>query len=381
MPEGFVLPDFLNGNDANEIQERMMKNLPSDIDDMPGGFPYDFTMPTALVQSELLQYYAPRLIQMIFPEHAWGEWLDYHAAQVGIKRRDATQATGLLQVTGKEGSEIPSGSVFYTPATSDGPAINFQTTAAAQIDVTGTAMIPIKAVAPGSASNVIKGTITMAQQPGKDITAITNPEPVIGGTDIESDESLRENIKREYNAEGRSFIGNDADYIRWATSQEGVGGCSVASDSEVPGVVKLILIDEEGGPVNEETIERVRNHILSPNDRSKRLMPTGSAVLEITTPKKMEIDYAVTGISFDETITSLELIKETFAQLLKEEYIAANQKHLLRYNHIRPLLSDIPGIIDFEEFTMNGGEANIVLDLEIVATTNTISLSRKEAVE
>lgn len=53
----FVAPDFVSGSNPEEIQERMMNNLPADIDDMPGGFPYDFTMPTALEKSELIQFH------------------------------------------------------------------------------------------------------------------------------------------------------------------------------------------------------------------------------------------------------------------------------------------------------------------------------------
>ena len=44
MQPEFNRPEFLEGNSAEEIHERMMNNLPSDIDDMPGGFPYDMTI-------------------------------------------------------------------------------------------------------------------------------------------------------------------------------------------------------------------------------------------------------------------------------------------------------------------------------------------------
>lgn len=48
----FTAPDFLKKYVAEDIQERMMKELPAGMDDMPGGFPYDFTMPSALVMEE-----------------------------------------------------------------------------------------------------------------------------------------------------------------------------------------------------------------------------------------------------------------------------------------------------------------------------------------
>ena len=52
----FEIPDFVADSDSNQIQERMMGNLPADISDMEGDFPYDFTMPTAIEISQLIQF-------------------------------------------------------------------------------------------------------------------------------------------------------------------------------------------------------------------------------------------------------------------------------------------------------------------------------------
>ena len=40
--------------------------LPDGIDDMPGGFPYDFTMPTAIEKSELIQFHLVRTLMLMF---------------------------------------------------------------------------------------------------------------------------------------------------------------------------------------------------------------------------------------------------------------------------------------------------------------------------
>ena len=47
----FKAPSFLNDQDAETIHKRMMEELPPDIDDTEGGFPWDFTKPTALEKS------------------------------------------------------------------------------------------------------------------------------------------------------------------------------------------------------------------------------------------------------------------------------------------------------------------------------------------
>lgn len=69
----FVPPEFVSDSNPEDIQERMMTSLPADIDDMPGGFPYDFTMPTALEKSELIQFHLVRTIMLMFPMWSWGE--------------------------------------------------------------------------------------------------------------------------------------------------------------------------------------------------------------------------------------------------------------------------------------------------------------------
>ena len=59
MASDFVLPEFLEDCDADTIHARMMDELPDDIDKTEGGFPWDFTRPTALIAAALLQFYIP----------------------------------------------------------------------------------------------------------------------------------------------------------------------------------------------------------------------------------------------------------------------------------------------------------------------------------
>lgn len=74
MQPEFNRPEFLEGNSAEEIHERMMNNLPDDIDDMPGGFPYDMTMPAALEKDEIINFHIVRALMIAFPEYAWDEY-------------------------------------------------------------------------------------------------------------------------------------------------------------------------------------------------------------------------------------------------------------------------------------------------------------------
>ena len=67
----FEVPEFVSESDSDQIQERMMGNLPADISDMEGDFPYDFTMPTAIEISQLVQFNLVRCLMVAFPEYSW----------------------------------------------------------------------------------------------------------------------------------------------------------------------------------------------------------------------------------------------------------------------------------------------------------------------
>lgn len=125
MRPEFTAPDFMLGNSVEEIHRRMMESLPADIDDMPGGFPYDFTMPAAIEKSELINFTLMRALMVVFPQYAWGEWLDLHGSQAGLIRHEPVRASGYLTIRGMEGTEIPKGSMFCVPAKGDAPAVCF----------------------------------------------------------------------------------------------------------------------------------------------------------------------------------------------------------------------------------------------------------------
>ncbi len=67
LAEEFVTPEFIDNSDPDTIQSRMMNNLPVDISDMPADFPHDFTMPTAIEISRLIQYNLTRTLMLMFP--------------------------------------------------------------------------------------------------------------------------------------------------------------------------------------------------------------------------------------------------------------------------------------------------------------------------
>lgn len=374
MSYEFTPPEIVDGAEPEEIQQRMMDALPDGIDDMPGGFPYDFTMPTAIEKSELIQFHLVRTLMLMFPQYAWGDWLDLHAAAAGIERRPAGYASGSVTVTGDPGTVIPDGAIFCTEATDSTPALEYAANSMAIIPESGSVTVEVTAVEAGRESNTKKNTVVFALTSIKGLSTVNNPDDITGGTDVESDEDLLERIEEENFRDGATFIGNDSDYIRWAKEVVGVGDCIVVPTWNGPGTVKLIIVDSNGEPANARLIEAVYDHIVSPHDRSLRLLPTACAELTVEAATTKKISYTCTGLVYDDT-TDIPTIVSQFKELVMKEYSEAKVEGILVYNQVRPLITDIPGVSDFDTFLMNGAEENIPLSNDEYAVTDQVDFS------
>lgn len=369
----FVAPEFIEGSSPEEIQERMMANLPEDIDDMPGGFPYDFTMPTALEKSELIQFHMVRVLMLMFPQFAWGDWLDYHGAQANITRRAGRQAEGVLHIEGNIGTAIPAGTIFCTAATDENSSVLFATDEEATIE-DGSVDIHITAVEAGKESNVIAGTVVLAEIPINGITSISNPEALKGGTDEEDDETYRARILEAYASETMN-VGNNGDYVRWAKEVAGVGSVSIIPEWDGPGTVKLIIIDTNGEPASQDICDEVYNHIMCPDSPMDRKAPIGAS-LTVASPDIMNLTYTCKVKLEDEA--NIEDVRAAFQKKLEEYYLVAEEEGVLKFAKVCSALINTIGIYDFSEVTVNGTMANIELAKNQFPVTESISMTEED---
>lgn len=379
MPQlEFTPPDFIDDNSAEDIHERMMANLPEDIDDTPGGFPFDWTFPSAIEKSELIEFHLVRALMIAFPQYAWDDWLELHGQQVHVTRHAGQCATGTLQIEGEPGTEIEQGTVFLVPATDDTPVVEFETDQDCIIDESGVVVVGITALEPGADSNVKAGSISIMDEPVDEITSISNPEATSGGTPDESDDDYYDRIAAEYES-SKTYLGNDTDFKRWA-QEAGAGDCIVDGGADGPGTVKLILIDQNGQPANAQLVEDVFHYIVSPEDRTKRLLPTACAKLTCVPATTVKLNYSCTGLQIDDS-TSIEKVRTRFEELLKPVYSQSKAEGVLRYNRIRSLVIEIEGVTDFDDFLVNGDRENILFKSEEYPETGICTFSQEETDE
>lgn len=363
--EELELPDFLNNSSEEEIHEKMLSNLPEDIDKSEGGFPWDFTRPTAIEIAELKEYVLVEVLKSLSPVTCEESYLlDYHADGRGLVRRESVNATGYVTVTAKAGLVIPLGYGFSTEADDEGNTIDFVTTEEVTVDSLGNAKIPIEAAEGGSSSNVGVNTIVLhtGDETGElldEIISVTNEEAVTGGLDEEDDDTLRERIVEYDRSHDISYVGNVADYKRWALSVPGVGAVTVIPAKDDSGTIKIILMDQNGVPASKQIQDAVYDYIMRPDSESDRLAPP-NAVLEITAPETVVVN-----------ISAVVYLREAEIGDVQNDLKAALQSYLLnvssndsavRISAINSIIGSVSGIYDYDSVQINGVSKNVDLE-------------------
>lgn len=359
-PKPMDLPLGLSKVTVETLTNRMLNNLPAGIDLTEGGFAQDFLKPTAIELERFVHFHLAEFLKLMYPQWSYSIYLEQHALQKKVFRKPANAATGSITIQGEPGVTIPVGSVFAVPGVSNTTEpIYFKTVAEAVIQPGGSVDVDVISTTTGIKTNVPAGSITIMEVPIQGISKITNAEATTGGTEVESDQSLRSRLLDKLASADLEYIGNDADHKRWAEEVPGVGYADIHSLWNGPSTVKINLLDANGEPANEQIIEAVYNHIMAPNDPLQRLAPPGE-VLTVRAPELVSFNLAfkiTPEIGFE-----LPAIESFIRWKLQEHYKVAKKVGKIIYSEMFAEIVKTPGVADLKDFTVNGQkEVNIDL--------------------
>lgn len=369
MPE-FETPSFLKNLSENEIFAKIKEILPEKFDLSEGSHGYNLTFPIALVGAEICEFVLPEVLKLIIPEWSYGEFLVGHAKGRGMTPKAAVAATGEITITGDVNLLIPAGSVFSVPAMNNEPSVDYATTEDVTIPSSGSVTAGVECTQAGIVGNTGANTIVLVSSKLTGITAVTNEEEITGGAEQESDESLIERISEYDKTQGYSFVGNEADYKRWAMSVPGVGNATVLGAEDDSGIVTIILTDENGDPATETLKDSVYNYIMRPDNREARLAPTG-ALLSVVAPETCNIGIKAT-VELEENYT-IEAVKTKFASVLALYLTEAMDEGEVKYSRIWAVLAGVDGVADFKDLQIGAKT-----DSDIIYGTINIPISDKQ---
>ncbi|EGG33329.1 baseplate J/gp47 family protein [Paenibacillus sp. HGF5] len=380
------LPLYLLDQTEENIMNRMLNKVPSDIDKSEGSFIWDAQAPVAFMLSEAALW-AQELLRRGFastvasdhPDIRSAE-LDLRTAEHGITRREAVASSGSVVFTGKPGTIVPAGTYVATPADegSGESSVEYVTTSGVTLSDLGTGTAPIRAVTPGSSGNVPAGVIQLMMTSVSGITSVTNPEPTRSGTDTESDQSLLERFYAKVRSQGTS--GNKAQYMQWANEIAGVGGVEVAPLWKGPGTVGLYLIDTDKRAASQDIVDAVQQYIDPSQDGQGEGVAPAGPVITVMPAAEVAIDISVKVQRTQEQPSTMDEIRKLIEDGVRAylQQIAFNRKDpLVRYTRIAAVLLDIPIIVDYSDLTINGHteQQNIEIGSGQVAVLGTVSVS------
>ena len=189
------------------------------------------------------------------------------------------------------------------------------------------------------------------------------------GTDIESDEDLRERffttIKKSYTS------GNVAHYEMWTLEVDGTGACKVYPLKNGNGTVEIVITNSDMLGASSDLIESVKANI-----EEKR--PIGASVTVVSaTEKAINVSATIRLIKgYD-----IEEVKAEFAtkltQYLKEIAFKDTYISIARLGN---LLLDTTGVFDYADFKVNGANSNIILSDTDVPKVGELSLVSVEVI-
>lgn len=249
----------------SQTYEQILERMNSKFSELAGFSPdsaSDIGIRLKVLAGEIFSAYTniDWLEKQMFPQTASGEQLELHAIQRGIKRRPAEKAQGKIKFCRYNPAaldlRIPAGTVCSTPGV-DG--IRFVTTTEDFLPGGETQVyVSAQAEKGGEASNTAANTITVMINPPPGITFVGNDLPFIGGTDGESDESLRDRLIDSY--KNASNGTNSAFYHDFVSKYEEIDSVSVIPREQGVGSVSIYVSSKSNSP-SEELMEQIREDI------------------------------------------------------------------------------------------------------------------------
>lgn len=353
---------------VNDIFKRLQDEMNSKYENAtPGFFTYD-VLKSQAVEFKKLYETIQVIADKLDPRNLTGEDLERETSlRRGIKRKEATKATGELIVNGT--GNIVIGSLFST-------ADNVQFVSTENKTISGTDTIQIECNEFGTIGNIGVGLINQIPITIQGITSVINEIATFGGYEKETDTSLLERYL--YDIQNPITSNNIYQFEKWARDVPGVGKAKIFPTWNGNNSVKVVILDDDMLPAPSNIVEDAQTYI-DPIDETLWGKGYGKSALGSyctvvsATEKTINIDvdiiksdnYNLTDIETSFKNTVIEYFKEiAFSELI----------NFISYAKISSLIINTPGVLDVSNLKINGGINNINLNDEEVAVLGTTTI-------
>jgi uncharacterized phage protein gp47/JayE len=266
--------------------------------------------------------YLDWLSRQLIYDTADGDMLERWASIWGITRKQATVATGQVKFTGTNGIVIVAGTQL---AAYDG---QLYTTASDATIAAGIVWATVNAVIPGLAGNRLTGQTFTLQAPVSGVNSGALAGVMTGGTDTETDDSLRYRLLLRIKQPPQG--GDKTDYEAWALAVPGVTRAWVyPQELGIGGVTVRFMMDDNyvnGIPLAGDVA--VVAAYIDP------LRPV-TATVTVAAPVAVPLNFTINALSPSNTTVKAAITHE-LSDLIDREAVPGGTIYL---SHIREAIS------------------------------------------
>lgn len=325
------------------ILQGMLNRVPDDVDKREGSVIYDALAPNAYFLAD--QYDQLRnFIDLVLPDTAIGEYLD-RSVYAYMSRKPAVAAVRKMTTSDVVdlGSRWELSGLIYVVT---GIVSDF--------------VYEVTCETPGVVGNQYSGEMRSLSETGA--TAVLS-DILVAGADVEADEALRSRFCNKVRYPATS--GNTYHYQQWATEVPGVGAAKVLPLGNGPGTVVVLVVDSDKA-ISTSLPQKVSDYI-------ETVRPVG-ATISVISPEALSINI-VANVQLDGS-KNLAEVKRVFeadlADFLKNLTFSSSR---VSYAKLGNVLLDVPGVSDFDTFTVNGVVGNVSVGERQVPVVGTVTLS------
>ena len=309
------LAQELEAHDYDYFLEKMLYQVPENIDKREGSIIYDSLAPAAMICAEQSLELA-NIIRQTYIKTAQGEFLDYRAIEHGTNRYLATQTEVRAIFQDQDGQPI-NNVVVGDRFASIGEQPIFYTVTKINDDLSGELIADEAGTAPNSYLGQILPVTSNDALYWAEIKEVTIP-----ARDAENDKHLRARI---LNANSWiAYGGNVSDYLDMMSKIREVGATQVYPTWQGPGTVKLVIINNDYKPASNTLIKKVKEEI-DPEDKTTQgygLAPIDHRVT-VVAPEILNVNIEATVIVGADA--NLETVKNNIKKTLEDFFNSLRQ--------------------------------------------------------
>ncbi|KTT63624.1 tail protein [Pseudomonas oryzihabitans] len=324
------------------IRDGILRDIRSQLPDADIGSDSDNFIRSAAVAAAIEGLYQHQawIYRQIFPDTSDEAELLHHAANRGLQQKAAVAATGVVTITGTQGTSLPQGATLKHAAS----AVVFVSTAAVTVGASASARVPVVAQTTGAAVNGLSGAVLVTSPPlGIDAMASLSTATT-GGADVESPAAMLVRLLellRNPPAGGASY-----DYKRWAKEVDGVADATVLPKRRGPDTVDVVITGANGAP-SDQVIAACAAHI-------DALRPVTAEVF-VYAPLIRTVDATANiELASGYTLADVQKIAQT---AYSEELSTLVPGALLKRSRIGTVLGNLAGVADYSVVTPTGNVA------------------------